>query len=211
MIAYALLALGSVGFFVVLAEVIANLYPRLSREITRKIAHVGIAIMISLWPLYIDQMTIIILGCIITIGVLVSMKFGITSSIHGVARRNHGELTFGLAVILAAIFAPSMAVFSMAILFLGLADGFAAVTGTLWGKGTKYKVFGDGKSIVGTATFFAIALAVLYGYHVYIEPLSLLTVAVIALSTTALENIGIRGTDNLLITIAVIVTMSFIS
>lgn len=204
MIGYSILALGSVGFFVILAEVIANRYPRLSREITRKIAHVGIALMIALWPLYIGRYEIIILGIIMTLGVLLSIRFGLSSSIHSVARKNYGELTFGLAVIAAAALSPTLAIFSTAILFLGLADGLAAVCGTLWGKSTSYTLFGDTKSVVGTMSFFFAAVCILFAYHLLIAPLSFFVTLGVAASTTFLENISIRGLDNLTVTLAVV-------
>lgn len=207
MIAHAILALGSVGFFVVLAEAIGRFYPRLSRELTRKIAHIGIAVMVSVWPLYLDQPIIISLGVVLTLGVMVAAKLGVTSSIHGVTRRNYGDITFGLAVIVTALIAPTAAIFSAALLILGIADGLAAVIGTVWGKATRYRVFGDGKSIVGTLTFFVVTVCVLYGYHFLAAPLTTVAVLSIAGVITFLENIGLRGTDNLLITVSVVVLL----
>lgn len=207
MIAHALIALGSVGFFVVLAELIGVAWPRLSRELTRKIAHIGIATMISLWPLYLDQQVIVALGVVLTVGVLIAARFDMTSSIHGVARRNYGDLTFGLAVIGAALMAPTGAIFSVALLVLGLADGLAAVTGTLWGKSNSYRVLGDGKSVIGTMTFFVVTLAILCSYHLLVAPLSVVAIFALTLAATVLENVGVRGTDNILITSTVVLLM----
>ena len=208
MIGHAIIALGSVGFFVILAEIIANRNPRLSREITRKIAHIGIALVIALWPLYLGRGEIIGLGVIITLGVLLSVRFGLTSSIHSVTRKNYGELMFGLAVIVAAAIAPTLAIFSTAILFLGLADGLAAISGTLWGRTTSYKVLGDTKSVVGTMSFFFASVCILFGYHLLVAPLPFFIALGIALGATLLENISIRGFDNLSVTLIVIGLLS---
>lgn len=205
-------ALASVGFFVVLAEVIANFKPNLPREITRKIAHVGIAIAISIWPFYLDWLTIQILGVIITLAVIITIRFDLTSAIHGVARKNYGEVLFGIAIITAGMTAQSPAIFCVAILFLGLADGLAAVTGTLWGKTNSYRVFGDLKSLVGSATFLIAALMIVTGYSLATgHALPAYALIGIPLIATVLENVSIRGTDNITVPLVAIVCLNILA
>lgn len=204
-----LIAFVSVSFFVIAAEMIANFKPNISREITRKIAHIGIAVAVSVWPFYLDWLSIQILGLGLVLGVIATIRLDLTSSIHGVVRKSYGEVLFGVAVIVAGMTADSPAIFCVAILFLGLADGLAAVTGTLWGKSNNYKVFGDTKSLVGSATFLIAALMIIVGYSLMTgQQLPAYTLIGLPLIATVLENISIRGTDNLTVPLVAIVALN---
>lgn len=211
MFIYYLVALTSVGMFVIAAEVLANLNPHLSREITRKIAHIGIACAVAVWPFYLDWLAIQLLGLIITIGVLVAIRFELTPSIHRIARKNYGEALFGIMVITAGMLSQSPAIFCATLLFLGLADGLAAVTGLIWGRSSVYRVMGETRSLVGTGTFFAAALMILVGYGLAtgqaIPSFALIGIPLIA---TILENISIRGTDNISVPLFVLVTLNIL-
>ncbi len=209
MFIYYLVALASVGFFIILAEVISNLKPSLSHEITRKVAHIGSAAAVSIWPFYLDWHAIQILGAILTIGVALSISLQLTSSIHDVKRKNFGEVLFGIAIIVTAFIATTPAIFCATILFLGLADGLAGVIGTLWGKTSQYRVFGAKKSVVGSAAFFVTGLAIMTLFAIYAPQHVALTVIIgLPLIATILESISVRGTDNITVPLLVVIALN---
>lgn len=203
-----LLALLSVGIFVIAAEVLRS-KTHAHRELTRKVAHIGAAVAISVWPFYLSLDAIKLLGVILLAGVLVSIFFKLVPSIHNVRRKSHGEWLFALAIIGVATFATSPGQFCVSILFLGLADGLAAIIGTMHGKNSEYHVLGTRKSRIGTLTFFVVSVILLLGYNMWsLDPISGSAVFAVALFATFLENIGLRGTDNLTVPMFVVIALS---
>ncbi|MGB4758439.1 MAG: hypothetical protein WBP26_00075 [Candidatus Saccharimonadales bacterium] len=205
------IALASVGFFVILAEVL-RAKTHAHRELTRKVAHIGAAIAVSVWPFYLSMNNINVLALILLVGVLISMHFKLVPSIHNVRRKSHGEWMFALAIMGVAAFADSPATFCVSILFLGLADGLAAIIGTMHGKGNEYHVLGSRKSRAGTLTFFVVSVCLLICYNIWTaDPLaqvSAMAIFTIALFATILENIGLKGTDNLTVPMLVVIALS---
>jgi dolichol kinase len=98
------------------------------------------------------------------------------------------------------------------VLHLSLADGIAALVGVRYLKRFGYKVFGQPKTVIGTAVFFVTSLLIItatmltdpaaYGQNVQ------LVVLLLPLGATFIENIAIYGTDNLLVPAAVIVILN---
>jgi dolichol kinase len=97
-------------------------------------------------------------------------------------------------------------------LHVGLADGFAAVVGTTYGKNNQYKVFGQTKSLAGTATFYIFSLlittaVVVLDHGAFASPL--LIVLLMPPLATALENVGIYGSDNLILPLFVATFLAY--
>lgn len=88
---------------------------------------------------------------------------------------------------------------------MGVADGFAALVGTLLNNTHRYKVLGHFKSREGTATFF-ISLIILTACAVIggLSP-TVSKMLILAALTTVLENVSVAGTDNLFVPLAVVV------
>lgn len=211
MILKSLIALGSVGIFVVLAEVL-RAKTHVHRELTRKVAHIGAAVAVSVWPFYLSMDNISVLALILLLGVVISMRFKLVPSIHNVRRKSHGEWMFALAILGVAAFADSPATFCVSILFLGLADGLAAIIGTMHGKGNEYHIFGSRKSRVGTLTFFAVSVLLLISYNIWsADPLAQISgtaIIMVSLLATLLENLGLRGVDNLTVPMLIVISLS---
>lgn len=206
-----LIALGSVGIFVVLAEVL-RAKTHVHRELTRKVAHIGAAVAVSVWPFYLSMDNISVLALILLLGVVISMRFKLAPSIHNVRRKSHGEWMFALAILGVAAFADSPATFCVSILFLGLADGLAAIIGTMHGKSNEYHIFGSRKSRVGTLTFFAVSVLLLISYNIWsADPLAQISgtaIIMVSLLATLLENLGLRGVDNLTVPMLIVISLS---
>lgn len=169
-------------------------------EVTRKFVHISVATFAATWPFFMSWSNIELMSLLMFLAVVVSRHFSYFKSIHRVDRPTWGELFFAMGIGMTALLSQSTWVFAAAMLLLGLADGLAAVVGTLIGMNHKYKVFGYTKTRAGTITFYAIALlailfcTVLNGPHEGIFTLIWLPVA-----ATILENIGVGGTDNLIV------------
>jgi dolichol kinase len=84
--------------------------------------------------------------------------------------------------------------------------------GVRFGKSTSYKILGQKKSLVGTGTFFVTyCLLVLLAFIFvpdYVTKATMLPLLLLPFLTTAAENIGVYGTDNLLIPLIVIIMLS---
>lgn len=123
-------------------------------------------------------------------------------------RPTWGEIMFALSVGIVALVARDSWVYLAALLHMSLADGLAAVVGTRFGRRTRYRVLGQHKSIVGTATFFIVSLGILAGYALFTPNAFSLWFVPLALATTVLENAAIRGLDNLLVPVLVAVVLN---
>lgn len=94
---------------------------------------------------------------------------------------------------------------------MGLADGLAAVTGTLWGKKSEYRILGAKKSWVGSATFLMTALVITIGYSLLSgHQLPWFIYALLPVVATMLESVGLWGVDNVTVPIFVILTLSLL-
>jgi len=132
------------------------------------------------------------------LGVGVSYTFKIFRAIHSVQRPTFGEICFAATVGLLTFITHSKGIYAVALLQMSLADGFAAVFGSRYGRNNAYRLLGHSKSMVGTATFVITSLALLTGYGLLsVEGLTAPAVIGIALVAAAIENIIPLGFDNL--------------
>lgn len=203
-----IIALFSVGVPLLMAEMLRK-YSHLHREIIRKVAHIGSAIGISVAPFYLSWEVVRILAVALLGIVILALYFKWGHGMYSVRRKTNGEVLFPIAVIGASLFAPSPAIFCAAILHLGLADGFAAITGTIWGKNHTYRVLGDKKSYIGTFTCFFVSLAILVGFNVWsVDPISWGIILALPFVATFFENIGMRGSDNITVPMVIVLALS---
>ncbi len=168
-------------------------------EISRKFVHITVGSFAAIWPWYLTDHQILVIAGAFVVGVIVSKYLHLFQAIHAVQRPTWGELCFALSVGILALITTNPWIYAVALLHMALADGFAAIIGTWYGRSTAYLIFGHRKSLVGSATFFMISVALLLVYAVYGNGggLGLVQIALIATVATLLENIAVRGFDNL--------------
>jgi phytol kinase len=182
---------------------------RAHNEFSRKFIHIVVGSFVAFWPFYMSWNWIIVLSIAFVIIIAASKYFHIFQSIHAVERPTWGEIFFAVAVGLLAFITHEPWVYAAALLHMSLADGLAAVTGVTWGKMNSYKVFGHPKSIVGSATFFIVSVILLTSYsHITGQFLSIDAIAGLALLTTAVENVGVQGLDNLFVPVIIGIALS---
>ncbi|MGD0284353.1 MAG: hypothetical protein ABSB12_02045 [Candidatus Saccharimonadales bacterium] len=182
-------------------------------ELTRKFIHISVGSFVAFWPYFLhwDQIYLLALGFLVVI--VASRLASIFRSIHSINRRTIGDFLFAVAITVVALITHDRLIFTIAMLHLSLADGIAAVIGTRYGKKNRYKVFGQYKSIIGTIAFWLCSLVLITAFmlisHVNVADSKLwLKVVWLPILATALENIGVYGTDNILVPVLIALVLS---
>ena len=184
----------------------------LNGEIGRKFVHITVGTFVAFWPFFMDWQDIRILSLAFFVVVLISMQLGLFRAINSVLRPTYGEIFFALSVGLLTVVTASKGIYAVAILQMALADGFAAIFGTYFGRENKYHLFGRTKSIVGTLTFFVISVTLLAGYAIFSQAgLSWQYVLIAAIGATFVENIAALGFDNLFVPVAVGILLTVVN
>ena len=177
-------------------------------EYTRKFVHISAGTFVAFWSLYLSRYQILLLSAAFVIVVVMSRYIRFFKAIHSVQRPTWGELLFAVAVGSLAFVADSHWIYSAALLIMSVADGMAAVIGMKYGKSNRYSVFGYDKSMAGTLTFFLISMIILTVSAIFTPGIFSVWFIVIALVATVLENVSIRGLDNLLVPLLVAVMLN---
>jgi phytol kinase len=180
-------------------------------EFSRKVVHISIGSFVAFWPFFLSWNDIKFLSLAFLIVISISKYLKVFHSIHSVQRPTFGELYFAISVGVIAFVTADKWIYMTSLLLMSLADGLAAVIGVHYGKNNRYKVFGQTKSIVGTATFCIVALLILVFYSVYAPQVRFqLSFIGLALIATGLENVAIAGLDNLLVPLSAATILSLV-
>jgi phytol kinase len=178
-------------------------------EFSRKFIHITVGSFVAFWPYFMSENEIRLLSAAFVVVVLISKYLNIFSVIHSVQRPTWGEVWFAITVGLLTFVARDAHIYTAALLLMSLADGMAAIVGKAFGRTNRYYVFGSEKSAMGTLTFFVAACAILSGYVLLTHGQSFSGwLVAIALVSTLLENVGTRGTDNLLVPVFAAIALS---
>lgn len=201
------IALVGVCVLIVIGEYLRKVH-LLQAEVTRKFIHISVASFAASWPFFLEWNQVYLMSMLMLVGIGLSRFLHLFRAIHGVKRRTWGELFFAISIGVAAMLGQNEWAFAAAMLVMGVADGFAALVGTLIDNTHRYKIFGHVKSREGTLTFFVFSLIILAVCSVLgdlpVSPLELLGIAV---ATMMLENVSVSGTDNLFVPLAVVVLL----
>ena len=205
-----LVAVGPIFLLLVASELLWR-SKILRGEPARKSLHIIIGSYVASWPFFLSIGHIELISAVLFIGVAVSHKLKIFHAILDVKRRSLGDLFYAVGIGLTALASDNAWVFAAAILHMSIADGLAGIIGTKYGKKSPYKVLGQNKSVAGSATFMAASVAILAilipgAMH---TPLSPLIILIPLLATTA-ENLGIYGSDNILVPLTVAISLNII-
>lgn len=169
----------------------------LHSELSRKLIHVAVGSFVAFWPFLISWQQIRLLSLAFLLVVGVSKHFKLFRALHSVTRPTWGELYFALAVGLTTYLSHDKWIYAVSLLQMSLADGLAAVVGVRYGKGNDYRLWGQRKSLAGSAAFLSVSYILLLGYGLFVQPLGWPLCLGIAAAATVLENFALRGLDNL--------------
>lgn len=131
---------------------------------------------------------------------------------YSVGRLSFGEFFFPISAMLLVFIAQSKWEFAAAILILGIADAIAALVGKQYGKDNSYLVFGQKKSIAGSVAFLCVTLLIIMLFSVlHGAALGGIGIGMVILSSvliTIAENLGVYGSDNLLIPVVAVLLLN---
>ncbi len=206
--------IGIVGVFgiLVLGEVLRHKKVLRHAEAARKFVHILTGVFVATGPFFMSIGAIQILSVLVMLVVIASKRLHIFKAIHGVGRQTAGEVLFPISIFLCATFAQSDWIYAAAVLHLSLADGLAATIGVRHLKRFSYKVFGQTKTVIGTATFFICSLLITAAVMIFAPNDYVLTTQAIILllpvTATLIENLAVYGTDNVLVPMYVILMLN---
>ncbi len=206
-----IIALAPVGIILFLSEVLWR-KKIIKGEIARKFIHILAGVWIAFWPHYLPFDGIFVLGCVALTLIIYSRFTTLLHAIYAVKRKTYGDIFYALAIISTSLLAGEPWVFTVAILYLSVADGAAALFGSAWGKTNAYKVFNYNnlqKSAIGTLAFFLLAVACSYmgwlsGGSEVIRNNALLVFVILPLVATLIENFSPYGVDNIITPLVVV-------
>ncbi|MCA9324108.1 hypothetical protein KC992_03320 [Candidatus Saccharibacteria bacterium] len=202
----ALVALLPVGLILISSEILWR--KKIIRgERARKFIHILAGVWMAFWPFYLPFDGIFVLSSMALVLALYSRVTRLFHAIYSVKRKTYGDLLYLVALMVCAYLGVEPWIFTVSILLLAVADGGAAVTGRFWGAKSEYHTFGVKalrKSILGTATFFVLAvlcvgLGSLLGGWSTLKDYLLIGFLILPLTATVLENIIPFGFDNVAI------------
>jgi phytol kinase len=171
-----------------------------NNEVGRKFVHVTVGSFVAFWPFFLSWNEIRLLSVAFLVVVIISDRLKIFRAIHSVQRPTFGEICFAAVVGLLTLITQSKGIYAAALLQMSLADGFAAIVGTRYGRENKYHILGHTKSVAGTCAFLVTSILILTGYSVFsVNGLPISIVFAGAAGAALLENLGLRGLDNLLV------------
>lgn len=184
----------------------------LSDELSRKFTHIVGGLWISSWPFFMEFSEVQLLSIGLVIGAGASHYFKIFLSIHSVRRQSYGVFLFPLGILLTSFITNEPWIFFLAVAHLALADGLAAVVGKHWGKHVAYHIGHEAKTVLGSVTFLLSSLAITTFYIVSSGEYTDYAYIILAmpLVLTVIENVTIKGLDNLLVPIAVVLLITYI-
>jgi len=190
-----------VAVLLIVTEKLLDKYPKVSR----KVLHIMVGNVAFLLPIFQTReiMAFVAAGPFILFTFLMSPYTPIKSIRGKTSAAGHGMGLVYYSItwtILAYLFFDNMVIIAIGILAMSYGDGFASIIGLKFGK-TKYKVFGDKKSYVGSFTMFvftflATIVAVLY-YGISITSTLLLVLLLISFVSAIVEGLTPKGLDNL--------------
>ncbi len=206
----AMLAAAIVGLILLTSEYLWH-RTHLKGEFARKFVHIVTGSFLAFLPFWVSYGWIMVLSVSFVIVNLINRYSGVFYSIHAIKRKTWGDVLFGVGIFVAALLRPEPWVFTAAILHVGLADGFAAVVGSRFGK-YHYKIFDHVKTPIGSFAFlvtsFAIILGVFYAADLSSHYSLWALLLFLPITTTLLENVSGYGADNVTVPLAVLALFS---
>jgi len=209
-----LIILGAFTTLLVIAEVWARLGAK--PEWTRKLVHLGGGLIGLALPWLIESPWVVLaLTASLSALFIIGERLDFLKSLHKVERKTRGSEYYPLAIWLVFVLvADRKWLYLSAVLTLAVADAFAALIGSRYGK-HRYEVEDEFKSVEGSLVFFVIAFLAASLPMLLMTTLPratcVLSALLVAMLVTIFEAISLRGTDNLFVPIAVVFVLQKIT
>ena len=199
-------------FSIFLISIVFKKYNEDSREIVRKIIHIGIGPLIPIAQfLKINQKSALIFTGIVSLMVFINYTYKLFPTIEDVERKSYGTLFYCLSLfILIYLFwdkDPYALISGFFIMTFG--DGLAGLIGKSFNS-KSWIFFKQKKSLYGTITMFSTSLIVVCSIG-YSQQNSLnLNYFIIAFIATLLEQFSVLGIDNFIVPISSALLFNFL-
>ena len=199
-------------FLIFLISIVFNKYNKNSREIVRKIIHIGIGPLIPIAQfLKIDQNSALIFTGIVSLIVFINYTYKLFPTIEDVERKSYGTLFYCLSLfILIYLFwdkDPYALITGFFIMTFG--DGFAGLIGKSFNS-KSWIFFKQKKSLFGTLTMFLTSLLVVVSLGYSQQSSFNISYFAIALLATVLEQFSVLGIDNFIVPISSALFFNFL-
>lgn len=209
-----LIGIGGIAYILILAELLRSAKLVRQPEMLRKFVHILTGTFAASWAFFMPFWAIQILSISLLLVVIVSKRLSIFKSVHEVSRLTYGEELFPVGIFLSATLANSEWVYMAAVLHLGLADGFAAAIGMWRAKRFRFKIWGQRKSLLGSATFYLLSMSIvtltLFLDPVHAQSMSFLILLWVPIAATVIESVAVFGTDNVLVPLLVVASLNIL-
>ena len=191
-------------FLIFLISIVFKKFNKDSREIVRKIIHIGIGPLIPIAQfLKIDQNSALIFTGIISLMVLINYTYKIFPTIEDIERKSFGTLFYCISLfILIFLFwdkDPYSLITGFFIMTFG--DGLAGLIGKSF-RSKSWFLFKQKKSLIGTLTMFLTSMIVICSIGYSQENTFNFNYFTIALIATVLEQFSFLGIDNFIVPIS---------
>jgi len=191
-------------FAIFLISIVFKKYNNDSKEIVRKIIHIGIGPLIPIAQyLKIDQNAALIFTGIISLMVLINYTYKLFPTIEDVERKSYGTLFYCLSLfILIYLFwdkDPYALITGFFIMTFG--DGLAGLIGKSFNS-KNWNFFKQKKSLLGTMSMFSTSLIIVCSIGYAQQNSFNLNYVTLALFATLLEQFSILGIDNFIVPIS---------
>ena len=198
-------------FSIFLISIVFKKFNKDSREIVRKIIHIGIGPLIPIAQyLNIDQNSALIFTGIVSLMVIINYTYKLFPTIEDVERKSYGTLFYCLSLFILIYFFwdkdPYALIAGFFIMTFG--DGLAGLIGKSF-KSNSWIFFKQKKSFFGTLTMFLTSLIVLCSLGYAQQNSFNLNYFTIAFFATILEQFSVLGIDNFIVPITSSICFNF--
>lgn len=187
----------------------------ISGEYARKFVHILAGVWVAFWPQLISFKWIMLISALAFMTLLLSRKFKIFHAVHDIRRLSIGELLYPLGVLVSAALASSAWIFTVAVLFVALADGMAALIGKKYGKDYGINFWGSKKTLAGscaylTFSYVSLLVGILLGGVDALRAAPIIMLVWLPPMATLLEAFSPWGLDNLTTPLVVVLVLNLI-
>ena len=199
-------------FSIFLISIIFKKFREDSREIVRKIIHIGIGPLIPIAQfLKIGQNSALIFTGIVSLMVLINYTYKLFPTIEDVERKSYGTLFYciSLFILIFLFWEKDQYALVTGFFIMTFGDGLAGLIGKSFNS-KSWIIFKQKKSLFGTITMFLTSLIVVLSIGYAQQKSFNLNYFTIAFIATLLEQFSIFGVDNFIVPISSALLFNFL-
>ena len=199
-------------FSIFLISIVFKKYNEDSKEIVRKIIHIGIGPLIPIAQfLKIDQNSALIFTGIVSSMVLINYTYKLLPSIEDVDRKSYGTLFYCLSlfILIWLFWDREPYALTTGFFIMSFGDGLAGVIGKSFNS-KSWILFNQKKSLLGTSTMFLTSLIIVFSIGYAQQNSFNINYFAIAFLATVLEQFSILGIDNFIVPISSALCFNFL-